>query len=373
MKQIIIVLLILISSNAIDAKNDYNDNRMVRYATLYQLFDGCISPIGIEGVNYMESVYKFWDFESFAGYILQEISEFPRILPEECLIDNISQTLVLPLKSVVNINYPVPVAKLKLSFEEDSDHKNRWLVVSYEIKDSDKPLEFLKQQCLELLNGLSKVEFNGNEAYEGAYDYIYSVKMTPERDSLWFSCYMPVSPRRWYTVNAGYAPNISYNKLPNSAPCNIGKGPFNEFLKRFNKSKDFRVNRQNFSDRANHADYEEGYLLPVQFGFNELVLKAIDESDLLPLRGHYDYKEYKSKLDPENVEYTESCGQWFYPTENSVIYSGWNTSSEFEEEDCGIIILFERTDDEWNTVASRISGKRFNDLVMKILHEDTGD
>lgn len=372
MKKIIFILFVLLSANMAYAKNSAPDDRMQRYATLYSLFDDCISPVGIRDINYLEAVYQFWDFEFFADLVLQEISKSLEILPKNCIIDNSSRTLIIPLTNAKLMDYPIPVANLKLSFESDNNDDNRQLVVAYQLKDSSKSLDELEQQCLDLLEDTFKeISDNGQEIYEGEFDHLYTIDKRPEENSLWFSCLMPIPPMTWYSVSAGYAPQISYNKLPKSAPCNKGKESFSDFLKKFNSDTKFRVDRRNFSNKANHADYEDGNPMPTQFGFNEFVLEALDNSGLLPLQGHHNYKEYKSKSDPEFDEYTESCGQWFYPTENSVIYSGWDSSSEFPEQDCNIVILFERIDDEWNTTATWTGGKRFEDLIIQKIREKT--
>lgn len=371
MKKIILIILTLLSFNTVNALNDNAENRMLKYAALHQLFDASLSPIGIKEINYMSSVCIYWDFDHFAGYILQEISRFHGVSPDECKMDSVARTLSIPLDGVAGKIKSLPVKELILSFKSDINDLNRKLVVSYEINDTNKSADNLKQQCLDLLEGMSMVDYNGQNAYVGAYDHIYTIEKIHGKNSLLFSCYMPVPAKKWYNVNAGYSPETSYQELPKSAPCNKGKEPFCKFLKDFNNNTKFRVSRRNFSDRANHADYEDGHRLNMQFGFNEFVLEALDESGLLPLRGHYDYKEYQSKLDAETMEYVESCGQWFYPTENSVIYSGWNTSSEFMEEDCSIIILFERCDGEWNTTATWIGGNRLNESVLRIFRGKT--
>lgn len=373
MKKLISILLILISFTAVKAENDDAEKRMLKYATLHQLFDACLAPIGISDINYMQPVWRLWDFDSFAGYILQEIPKISGVTSEECVMDSVSRTLTIPLAGVGNMNFPLPVTELTLSFESESADDNRSLVVTYEIKDAHKSLDELRQQCMDMLEGTSMVEHDGQQAYEGAFDHIYTLDEGPEKNSLLFSCHMPVPPRKWYTVSAGYSPHISYGKLPKSAPCNSGKEPFNKFLKKFNNDTRFRIDRRNFSDKAVHADYMDGHLLPIQFGLNEIVLEALDHSGLLPLRGHYDYREYSSRSDSGSKEYVENCGQWFYPTENSVIYSGWNASSESIEEDCGIIILFERIDEEWHTTATWFSGKRLGDYISRAVEKKYAD
>lgn len=343
---------------------------MLRYATLHQLFDAPLSPLGINEIS-QTLLVDLWDFDSFSDYVLQEIPKLDGISPEECIIDAASGTLVIPLKDNPNRSCPLPASELAIRFTEDMDG-NRSLLVSYRMVARDASSANLRK-CVDLLPDMEVTESDGQFSCDGAYGHYYTISEDVDEQSITFSCQMPVPAYKWYSVPSGYMPTLSYNELPDYAPCNQGEEPFNKFLKKFNKDSKFRIERRIWSDTANHADRMDGYTMPVQFGFNEYVLKALDESGLLPLRGHYDNKTYKSKSGDEYEEYVESCGQWFYPTQNSVIYSGWNIASERPEDNCGMVILFERVDGEWNTTATWYSGTKLSDIIDRLMQEAYGE
>ena len=239
--------------------------------------------------------------------------------------------------------------------------------MSYKIATTSDTFDDTYKMFQDMLVDMCPLDSCGIFAVEGPYSHIYTVDGNRENGYISFSCQIKVPADVWYAIPAGYAPEISYEELPRNAPCNSGKEPFVKFLKKFNKDAVFRLDRRGFSDRADHADKINGYNLFIQFGFMEPVLSALDECGLIPLKGHYSRKEFVT--DDGSEDEKERCGQWFYPTENSVIYSGWKTDWGSLEDDAGIVILFERIDEEWNAVAIFPTGNRLNKTIIRIMKE----
>lgn len=356
MKRFYLVLICIMSFSPVFCapQNDIK-GRMLRYSTLHKLFDAPLTSININEISQILMV-DTWDFESFSDYVIQELSEIPNVDATKCVKDTNSKILTIPLGDNDFVQNTLKADSLTIQFLGESDSNNRTLAVTYTIPVSSGIISDLRSQCKDLLSDLKTIEreeTEETEVYSGAYDHIYKIIEDSEGKNILFSCLIPVPAYKWYCVPACYMPEISYPELPDFAPCNSGDEPFSEFLKRFNEDISFRVDRRIWSDTANHADREDGFSLPIQYGFNEYVMKTLDETGLLPFHGHYN----------KALNGQESCGQWFYPTDNSVIYSGWNIYPDNPDDDCGILILFERVDGQWNTTATLLSWKRFNDII----------
>lgn len=339
--------------------------RMERYNQLYRLFDSPLWEYGISDVSSIPSV-KAWDFDLFSDYIIQEGEETLNLGSDTFIKNKDEQSLTIRLSEDMSEAYPFPANALKISFNGSLDDDTRTLSLTYLILTTKDNQDNIFHKCLDLLANTWKEESDSGLYFSGPYRHLYTIGK--DNDSILFTCNIPVPASLWYHIPAGYMPEISYATLPEHAPCNSGKEPFSQFLKKFNKDAAFRVEHRANSDRSNYAEIAAGYYAGTQFGFNELVLTALSESGLLPLRGHYSHKEYKAKKGSETEE-KESCGQWFYPTTNSVIYSGWKIDTGNPADDCSIIILFERVDNEWNTTATWYSGKRLNDIVTRLMKD----
>lgn len=339
--------------------------RMRRFDQLNQLFDSPFLKYGIGDISSIFAV-EIWDFDLFADYIIQEGENELKLATDNFIKNESEQTLTIRLSSDTLDSCPLPAEELKVSFNSSIGDQDRTLSLTYTIPVTRDNQQELYQKCIDMLADTWKDESESDLTFEGPYRHIYTIGKDDE--SILFTCQISVPASLWYHIPAGYVPQISYAELSEQAPCNSGHEPFSQFLKKFNKDTAFRIDRRANSDRANYADSASGYPIGIQFGFNKLVLTALKEAGLLPLRGHFSQKEYKTKNGGE-TEIKESCGQWFYPTTNSVIYSGWNSDTGNPENDCSIIILFERIDDEWNTTATWYSGVRLNDIVKRLMQE----
>ena len=340
-------------------------DRMDRYNKLNQLFDSALLKYGISDVSSIPSV-DAWDFDLFADYVIQEGEETLNLGADTFIKNNDDQTLTILLSPKALKQWPLPADELKISFNGSPEDRNRTLSLTYSIPVTKDNRENIRKECLDLLVDTWKEDEDTELSFAGPYRHLYTIG--EDEDSIFFTCRIPVPTDTWYKIPASYVPQISYAQLPENAPCNSGKEPFSRFLEKFNNDAAFRIERRANSDRSNHADIAAGYPAGTQFGFNELVLTSLSESGLLPLHGHYSQQEYKPKTGNEPEE-KESCGQWFYPTANSVIYSGWSSDTGNPEKDSSIIILFERIDDEWNTTATHYSGQRLDDTIKRLMQE----
>lgn len=340
-------------------------DRMDRYNKLNQLFDSALLKYGIRDVSSIPSV-DAWDFDLFADHVIQEGEEILNLGEQTFIKNKDDQTLTILLSPEDLKQCPFPADELKISFNGSPDDRNRTLSLTYSIPVTKDNRENIRKECLDLLVDTWKEDEDTELSFAGPYRHLYAI--VEDEGSIFFTCQIPVPTDMWYKIPASYVPQISYAQLPEKAPCNSGKEPFSRFLEKFNNDTAFRIERRANSDRSNHADTAAGYPAGTQFGFNELVLTSLSESGLLPLQGHYSLQEYKSKNGNEPEE-KESCGQWFYPTANSVIYSGWNSDTGNPEEDSSIIILFERIDDEWNTTATWYSGQPLDEIIKRLIQE----
>lgn len=339
-------------------------DRIVRYDRLNKLFDSSLMKYGISDISSIPDV-RTWDFDGFAEYIIQEEDDIIERDSKTCIKDDSEKTITIRLSDDDRKSVALPASELMIRFKDSSEDNSRTLSLTYMMPVNKENIEMLYTECRDLLADTLLLEPISAFSYEGPYNHVYSLGQNEK--TLLFTCDIPVPPLLWYNIPAGYHPYMSYKDLPSQAPCNQGKESFNEFLKKFNKDVAFRLKRRESSDRSNYADSSAGHLMGTQYGFNEFVLTALDESGLLPLHGHYSNKEYKGE--GAETEEKESCGQWFYPTSNSVIYSGWNIDTGTSEEDCSIMILFERIDDEWTVTATWYTGMRFNNIVRKLMQQ----
>ncbi len=360
MRHILSIVLFFASFILIHATDDGALSRILRYSQLHQLFD---CPLGMNEINRMKALDD-WDFEWFADCVEQRAEKYLNRHYVGCMRDGESKTLTIYLPSEATRNFPFSAVELKMRLDCDSNGNNRSLTISYRIPVSKGNSKELREYCRDMLSDLEQVYSKGNTSYAGPYSHVYTVSNEDDA-ALLFSCRMPVPADKWYNVPANYVPTVSYEDIPDKAPCNKGKEPFKEFIKKFNSDSDFRIARRGFSESASHADRANGYILNLQFRFNEFVLKAIEECGFLPIRGYYDEDKYTSTDDNHTAEIHERCGQWFYPTDNSVIYSGWNVDTGNPINDCSIMILFERIDEEWCTTATWCNGRKLNDAIVR--------
>lgn len=360
----ILPVFLLIVNQSLLAEDDLA--RMQRYSKLNQLFDSPLYSIGIIDIGSMGPV-DAWDFDWFSGCIIQNLQDSLNSIGDGILLNDSTRTLTIQLVDRLKKSCPFPAKELTIKFNGDEDDEGRSLSLAYNIPTTDDTIDIVSAKCRDMLDNMFRVDSCGVFAVEGPYGHIYTVEESPEKGYVLFTCKIPIPANKWYQVPAGYAPEIGYKDLPKKAPCNTGKEPFDKFLKKFNNNAAFRLERRGFSDRADHADRLDGYQINVQFSFNGLVLPALEECGLLPLNGHYSREEYETADKEQEVR--ESCGQWFYPTENSVIYSGWNSDWGDPVDDCGIIILFERIEDKWNTSATWFCGNRLNEIITRMIHD----
>lgn len=164
---------------------------------------------------------------------------------------------------------------------------------------------------------------------------------------------------RWYSIPAGYIPSVGFSTLPPTAPCNQGKEPFNTFIRKFNTSAKFRADRTDKVTVTNEESSRlKGSIGPeFECDFNRYVVNALGKCKLLPLKGQARYKMVDGEKDYDIV------GQWFYPSANRVIYSGWNTRGLDEYESNSVILLFERVDGKWYCTDTYFFGTLMSDAV----------
>jgi len=199
--------------------------------------------------------------------------------------------------------------------------------------------------------------------YYGPFRHEYSISKDSENHVL-FSCVTPVPAARWYSIPSMYSPSISFSELPADAPCNQGKEPFNEFIKRFNSDPGFRLDRREMSTTTYQLARSQDVFESVFYDFNGFVLGSLEECGLLPLIG-----EAKDKKRIGEETYYQVVGQWFYPSADRVIYSGWNEKGLEDGDSNSIILLFERIDGEWTLTCAQYYGSKMTDAVNRAMQQ----
>ncbi len=246
--------------------------------------------------------------------------------------------------------------QIKLNQEE--------LVIDYVFLTKGKPNTLVNQFAKEcLLAQADDVSENGVKKFSFYGSHEYVVKAISEKE-VSFAYVKELRNDFWYSIPAGYFPELRWTQLPDLGPYNTGKEPFKTFLRKFNTNKTFRAKRVKWSTLSTYEERMKNIRVSL-YGFNKLVLQALPMCQLLPLKGQAIYSAKKKEHDV--------VGQWVFPTANKIIYSGWNDRKVDEFDTNGIMLLFERIDGLWYCTATSYFGSKMSAAVSKVMEEDMGN
>lgn len=241
--------------------------------------------------------------------------------------------------------------------------------------DSEKEINHIKD-LFKLTGGVATYETtlvddtetepadNGNAMEKGPIYYmnwLINIR-SAEDDKVVISARISTSKSRWYCIPSTYMPEISFATLPPDAPCNKGSEPFNNFVSRFNTDPKFRQQRCEVITETSQQEIRKTPLWNPQMhtSFNQMTVNALDECKLLPLEGQ---GQYSVNADGEKVY--DIVGEWYYPSANRVIYSGWNTRGMEEYSNNSVILLFERVGGKWFCTNTQFYGEPMSNAVKR--------
>lgn len=349
MKRILICLVIILSSqySIAQQKKITDKERMSNYDILYRMFDCPFNESEISRWLYGKDINSYYE-------LLKDNPEY-KDYPFQSDDDKNSIFVMLPDTFSLGEGMPHPAA-MRISSDENT------IIVRYifptELLDEDDVAMKILSRMMNNNDPMIIYDEDSN-SYTGPYDHIYN--LWKEDGSTYISCTMPKEPQRWYSIPAGYNKGLGYSTLPNYAPCNRGKEPFNKFIKKFNSDSKFRSERVYWSNTSLQHDYKQNGI--GMYGFYKIVIECLDKTKLLPLKGH---KKSRRIDDEDPYDDVYDFGIWYYPSENRVIYNGWIDTDKESNSD-GIVILFERIDGEWYCTLNQYWGSNFNNEIMKYI------